>query len=200
MELSAAILTIFLLIDPIGNIPIFLSVLGKVEQSQRRKVFVREMVIGLVILMLFLVAGRHILDALHLSVAAIQLSGAVVLFLIALSLVFPREKPLFQSSKDELPLIVPLAMPMIAGPSTIAVLVLLASSEPESLGWWVVALTIAWLASFAILACAQPIANVIGKRGIAALERLVGMLLIMLSAQMFIDSLTAVKDTWMALP
>ncbi len=196
MELSAAILTIFFVIDPIGNIPIFLSVLSRVEKKQRQKVLLREMIIGFLILLSFLIAGKYILEALHLSVAALQLSGAVVLFLIALSLVFPGDRSLFKVDGQGTPLIVPLAVPLIAGPSTIAVLILMASSEPARMHIWVLALTIAWGASVAILMGAQPIASLIGKRGISALEKLVGMLLIMVSAQMFIDSIGLALKTW----
>ncbi len=196
MELSAAILTLFFVIDPIGNIPIFLSVLSKVEKRKRRWILLREMVIGFGVLMTFLLMGKYLLEALHLSVAALQLSGAAVLFIIALSLVFPKERSLFHSDEQETPLIVPLAIPMIAGPSTIAVLILLASSEPERTHIWALALSIAWLISLIILMCAQPIASLVGRRGIIAMERLVGMLLIMVSAQMLIDSIGLILNTW----
>lgn len=196
MELSAAILTLFFVIDPIGNIPIFLSVLSHVEKKKRKLILLREMIIGFLVLLTFLLVGKHLLEALHLSVAALQFSGAVVLFVIALSMVFPRERPLFHSDEQETPLVVPLAIPLIAGPSTIAVLILLSSSEPDRIHIWVFALSVAWLASLVILIGAQPIATLIGRRGITAMERLVGMLLITVSAQMLIDSIGLVFKQW----
>ena len=187
MEITSAILTLFFVMDPIGNVPVFLSVLKAVPEERRRIVLIREMGIALGILLFFLLAGRYLLEALHLSPAAIQISGAIVLILIALNMAFPQNNALIQAGDNEEPFVVPLAVPLVAGPSTVAVLMLLANSEPARLSTWIVALLVAWLASLIILLCSSPLSRILGKRGLTAMERLVGMLLVMIAVQMFID-------------
>ncbi len=188
MDIIAAALTIFLLIDPIGNIPVFLATMKSVPRSRQKKIVLRELLIALVVLMFFLLAGRFVLQLLQLSHAAIQLSGGVVLFLIAINMAFPSKNSHFRDLEDDgEPFIVPLAVPLVAGPSTIAVLILLSSKEPEKWLSWVAALLLAWLIAVAVLMAAVPISKALGKKGLLAMERLVGMLLIMLSIQMLLD-------------
>lgn len=183
--IAAAAATLFFVMDPLGNIPIFNSVLARFDTATRRRIVARELVIALFILLGFLFAGNAVMSFLGLSESALQLSGGVLLFVIALRMIFPR-----QGSDEEVveePFIVPLAMPMVAGPSAIAILLLLQASEPEKILDWTVALFAAWLASTIILALSPLMMRVLGGKGLRALERLMGMLLIMLSTQMMLN-------------
>lgn len=196
MELLTAAITVFLLLDPIGNIPIFLSVMKSIPPERYTRIVLREMLIALFVMLFFLFAGRYVLMVLQLSQAAIQLSGAVVLFLIALNMAFPSNNMAIANGNIEgEPFIVPLAIPLVAGPSTLAVLMLVTSDEPEKLFTWVAALCISWAIALAVLLTAVPISRVLGKKGMLAMERLIGMLLIMVAIQMLLDGIaSALKD------
>jgi len=180
-------ITLLLIMDPLGNIPPFMSALKKVEAERRRKVLVREILIAYVVLLTFLFAGKYILRLLSLQEETISIAGGIVLFLIALRMVFPREEP---EQRDRLrgePFIVPLAIPFIAGPSTLASLLLLQQSSPHSTLQLFLALTLAWIATAVILLSSTILYRVLKERGLIAIERLMGMLLVMLAVQMFIN-------------
>jgi len=180
-------ITLLLIMDPLGNIPPFMSALKKVEAERRRKVLVREILIAYVVLLTFLFAGKYILRLLSLQQETISIAGGIVLFLIALRMVFPREEP---EQRDRLrgePFIVPLAIPFIAGPSTLASLLLLQQSSPNSTLQLFLALTLAWIATAVILLSSTILYRVLKERGLIAIERLMGMLLVMLAVQMFIN-------------
>lgn len=180
-------ITLLLIMDPLGNIPPFMSALKKVEAERRRKVLVREILIAYVVLLTFLFAGKYILRLLSLQQETISIAGGIVLFLIALRMVFPREEP---EQRDRLrgePFIVPLAIPFIAGPSTLASLLLLQQSSPNSTLQLFLALTLAWSATAVILLSSTILFRLLKERGLIAIERLMGMLLVMLAVQMFIN-------------
>lgn len=185
--IAAAAVTLFFVMDPLGNIPIFESLLSRVEPKRRRRIVARELLIALAILMAFLLVGNSVMSFLGLSQPALRLSGGVILFVIALRMIFPR--PSVDEDLDEEPFIVPLAMPMVAGPSAIAILLLLQAREPHRLGEWMVALFAAWLAATLILTTSSLMLRWLGTKGVRALERLMGMLLIMLATQMMLDGL-----------
>ena len=180
-------ITLLLIMDPLGNIPPFMSALKKVEAERRRKVLVREILIAYLVLLTFLFAGKYILRLLSLQQETISIAGGIVLFLIALRMVFPREEP---EQRDRLrgePFIVPLAIPFIAGPSTLASLLLLQQSSPNNTLQLFLALTLAWSATAVILLSSTILYRVLKERGLIAIERLMGMLLVMLAVQMFIN-------------
>ncbi len=188
MDFLSAAVMLFLILDPLGNIPVFHLLLGGLPESQRRKVILRELVIALGILMIFLVAGQSILKFLGLQQSSLSIAGGVVLFLIALNMVFPS-KGVHSELADDEPFIVPLAVPLVAGPSAIAALLLLATSQPTRLWEWAGALGLAWLASAFILLASTKLMAWIGNRGLRAIEKLMGMLLIMIAVQMFLNGL-----------
>ena len=180
-------ITLLLIMDPLGNIPPFMSALKKVEAERRRKVLVREILIAYLVLLTFLFAGKYILRLLSLQQETISIAGGIVLFLIALRMVFPREEA---EPRDRLrgePFVVPLAIPLIAGPSTLASLLLLQQSSPNSTLQLFLALTLAWSANAVILMSSTILYRLLKERGLIAIERLMGMLLVMLAVQMFIN-------------
>lgn len=190
MNLAATALTLFLVFDPFGNMVIFHTILARVSAEKRRRVMIRELLFAFLILMGFLLAGSHILSILGVRDATLSISGGILLFLIALGMVFPAKSILHDSTTEE-PFIVPLAVPLIAGPSSIALLLLLAKKYPEQRGDSVLALTIAWGAAALVLLISPWILKLLGNKGTNALERLMGLLLILISVQMFLDGLAS---------
>lgn len=194
MDTYAAAVTLFLIMDPLGNIPVFLSVLSQVAESRRRIVLIRELLIALVLMLIFLFSGPKLLALLSLSAEAVSIAGGLVLMIIAIRMIFPlRGGPMGDDDSDAEPLIVPLATPMIAGPSILATLVLLVERQPERSTDWLVALLIAWSVSAVILISSQVLYRLLGKRGLKAIERLMGMILISISVQMLINGI----ENWM---
>ncbi len=192
MDLIGATVLLFVVMDPLGNIPIFLAVLDKVAPERRYKVLIRELILALILLLAFLFAGRYVLAFLGLSQASISVAGGIILFLIALKMIFPVPRSMrddYDDDHDE-PFLVPLAVPMIAGPSAMAILLLLATAEPGRLGIWTLAVLIAWGATAVILLAAPQLKRLLGQRGLIATERLMGMLLVAIAVQMFLEGVT----------
>lgn len=189
--LSAAVL-LFLVMDPLGNIPFFLSALKHVEPARQLRVIVRELLIALGVLIVFLFLGQHLLNMLGISEPALTLSGGVILFLIALRMIFPSAERSLREDVEGEPFIVPLAIPYVAGPSALATELLLMSREPERWPEWLAALVLAWLASSVIILCSSYLRRFLGNKGVVALERLMGMILVAVSIQMLLSGVQAV--------
>ncbi len=188
MDFWSAVLMLVIIMDPLGNIPLFHSVLSGIPEESRRRVMVRELFIALGILTTFLFLGNQILSILGLEKPAISIGGGVVLFLIAINMVFPQHGLRADTEKED-PFIVPLAIPFIAGPSAIAALILMASREPGRMGTWMAALAVAWAVTAAFLLASNRIMQMIGKRGLRAAVKLMGMLLILISIQMILNGI-----------
>ena len=188
MTFLSATLILFFIMDPLGNIPIFHSILQEVPEKKRTGIMIRELVFAYIILLFFLMAGEPMLNLLGLKQSSLSITGGIVLFLIAIGMVFPQHGIKGDIERDD-PFIVPLAMPLIAGPSAIAALLLMASREPDKISSWVGALTVSWSLSFGILLSSGLILKFVGKKGLRAMAKLMGMLLIMMSVQMFLDGL-----------
>lgn len=188
MDFLSAAMMLFLILDPLGNIPMFHALLAGLAEDQRRRVIVRELVIALVVLLVFLFAGRVILRFLGLEQSSLSIAGGIILFLIALNMVFPT-KGVHAELETGDPFIVPLAIPLVAGPSAIAALLLLVTSQPERLWEWAGALGLAWLATAIILLASTRLLATVGRRGLRAIEKLMGMLLIMIAVQMFLNGI-----------
>jgi multiple antibiotic resistance protein len=180
--MSAAIL-LFLVIDPFGNIPFFLSALKTVDPSRHTRVVVRELLVALGVLVLFLFAGPGIMRALQISEPSLTVGGGVILFLIALRMVIPSSPHLEAAPPGE-PFIVPLAIPYVAGPSALAAVLFITSREPSRRWEWLVAVVFAWAVSGLIIALASRLRHVLGDRGLLALERLMGMVLVAVAVPM----------------
>lgn len=187
MEILTAALTLLLIMDPLGNIPVFMSVLHQLDPQRRHRVLIRELLISLAVLLVFLFLGQHLLQVLNLQQEAIGIAGGIVLFLIALRMIFPPEGGILGDLPEGEPLIVPLAVPLLAGPSTMATLLLMVRSEPGRLGDWLIALTVAWAITAAILLASTFIYRLLRRRGLIAMERLTGMLLVAVAVQMLLS-------------
>ncbi|MEZ4829844.1 MAG: MarC family protein [Bacteroidia bacterium] len=183
---SAAVL-LFFLMDPLGNIPVMLAILKDIPPRRQRMIIARELVIAFGILMIFLFAGKPLLDFLHLQQEAVTISGGIVLMIIGLRMIFPRAEGVMGQTPGGEPFLVPIAIPMIAGPSVLAMLILMTQSNPGNLLHWFLAVCIAWGFAAAILMISPVLLRVLKERGLTALERLMGMLLVMMAVQMLIN-------------
>ena len=189
MTIASAALLLFLILDPLGNIPVFLGLLKPLSPARRRVVLARELLIALVVLMLFLWGGKYALELMHLRQESVSIAGGIVLFLIGLRMIFPPPEGLMGDLQGGEPFIVPMAIPLVAGPSGMAAVMLMGSNEPTRLAEWSLALMIAWGATAAILFSATVVYKWLGTSVLIALERLMGMLLVAISVQMFLDGL-----------
>jgi multiple antibiotic resistance protein len=191
MTIFSAAVLLFLVMDPLGNIPFFLSALKSVEPDRRGRVVMRELLIALGVLVLFLFLGQHLLNWLDISEPALTLSGGVILFLIALRMIFPSAEKSMREDVAGEPFIVPLAIPYVAGPSALATELLLTSRESARWPEWLLALFLAWLVSSVIILAASRLQRVLGEKGVIALERLMGMILVAVSIQMLLTGVRA---------
>ena len=187
MEILSISVTLFLIMDPFGNIPIFLSILDKVPAKRRRRVLVRELFIALAVIIGTILCGRYIMEFLGLRQESVSIAGGIILFIIALRMVFPARHVQGEPEIDGEPLLVPLAVPLIAGPSLLAVLLLFATAEPGRLEDLFFAAASAWLATFVVLLASTFLLRFLTKRGLVAVERLMGMVLVALAVQLFLD-------------
>lgn len=191
MSTLSAGMMLFLIMDPLGNVPLFLSLLKNVAPERRRFVLARELVIALVVLFAFLFGGQYLLHLLQLKEESVGIAGGIVLFLIGVRMIFPpRSGGVFGDVQGE-PFIVPMAIPGVAGPSAMAAVMLLANSNPGRRTDWSTALFLAWLATALILLSSTYLYRWLGRSVLTAMERLMGMLLVALSVQMFLDGVVA---------
>ncbi len=190
-SILSTVLLLFFILDPFGNVPVLLTLLKDVDMSRRYRIIIREVLIGLVILLFFLFLGDNFLEIFHLETSSVTIAGGVIFLIIGLKMIFPDPKgaPLF--STDEEPLIVPIALPMIAGPSALATLILLSHNYPGEEQNLLISLLIAWALSTIIFLVSPMLYRILKDKGLKALERLMGMLLLIMSVQMFIDGVRA---------
>lgn len=186
VSFTSAVVILVLVMDPVGNIPLFVSVLRQVEPSRRARVILRECLIAFAVLMLFVFFGGMILGVLGLSDAALGIAGGLILFLVALRMIFRHPEGIFGDTAAAEPFIVPLATPAIAGPAAIATVMLLVSRAPQRLLEWCLAVAIAMLVTVAVLTAAERIAKLAGERGLLAFERLMGLILTAIAVEMLL--------------
>lgn len=191
VTLSSATITLLFVMDPLGNVPLFLTVLHHANPRKRKLIILREALIALVILSIFLFFGQYILQWMQISPPALAISGGIILFLIAIRMIFPRTQDDRARQVGE-PFIVPLAVPLIAGPSTMTMVMLLANQSPDDVSHWFIALFIAWSITTVILVFADYLRKLLGERGLIAMERLMGMILTTMAVQLFINGFAKV--------
>ncbi len=195
LSLTSAIVILFLVIDPFGNIPLFVSVLRNVAPERRTWVVLREWLIALALLLGFVFAGEGVLRLFGLTDPSLNIAGGTILFLIALGMIFRPGVGAFGSHPEGEPLIVPLAVPAIAGPGTMATVIVLASRAPERALEWTVAIAVAMLASLVVLVFAERLARYVDKRALAAVERLFGLILTAFAIEMVLRGIAAFVAT-----
>ncbi|HJP12127.1 MAG TPA: MarC family protein [Gammaproteobacteria bacterium] len=189
MTVFSAIFLLFLIMDPIGNVPLFLSTLKNVPIERRRKIIIRELLIALLVLLFFMFIGKYILQLLQIAQSSLGIAGGIMLFIIAIKMIFPGRGNLFYHSDDMEPLVVPLAVPLIAGPSAIAAVILMMAQEPSRWLEWMVALVVAWLIAGIILVSSETLGRRLGVRALLAIERLMGILLMLVSVDLILDGI-----------
>jgi multiple antibiotic resistance protein len=194
MSLFSIALSLFLLMDPIGNIPLYISFLKRLSPHRQRHVIIREMLIALGIIIAFTFLGEGLMRLLHVDNDTIQIAGGIILFLICLKMIFPPDHDGTESlPHDTEPFIVPLAVPLIAGPGVLAAVMIYAKQESEYV--MVGAILFAWAASLVILLASSFLKKVLGWRGIVAMERLMGLILTLIAVQMFLSGIRGFMET-----
>jgi MarC family membrane protein len=191
LQFASAVVILLLVADPFGNIPVFVALLQNVEPARRVWVIVRECAIAFAVLIAFMLFGKDLLDLLGLSDRSLNIAGGVILFLIALRMIFREGENVFGSLPAGEPFIVPLAIPSIAGPAAIATVILLVSRAPHRMLEWTFAITVAMAASLVVLLFAERIARLLGERGLYAFERLMGLILTAVAVEMLLRGIEA---------
>lgn len=189
MSLVSAIVTLVLVMDPLGNVPLFLTALKDVPRHRVRPVIVRELLIAFGVLIVFLFAGRSLLAVMNISDDALKVGGGMILLMIAIRMIFPIDPNYSRARQKDEPFIVPLAIPYTAGPSVMAIEMLLMSQQPELWTRWLAAVCVAWAITAIVLYSSATIHGWIGDKGLTAMERLMGMILVFLAMQMLMDGL-----------
>ncbi len=193
--ITAAAVVLFFIVDPFGNIPVFNALLKAQPPRQRALTLLRESVIGLIILGLFTIGGEKVMKTLGLSASSLNIAGGTLLLVIAIQMVFPGRRQLNEEEEFEDPMIVPIAIPMIAGPSAMAVVMVQSSGSHLGLAGTLVALLMAWGLSTMIVVASPYFVDRLGTRFVRALERLMGMLLLLLAVQMLLNGIANYVDT-----
>lgn len=182
---ASATILLLLITDPLGNIPIFANALRNVPQERRIKVILREVLIAFLLLLSFMFVGDGFLRLMNLSDLSLQIAGAVVMFLIALRMIFPTSHNAPEVLHGE-PFIVPLAIPALAGPSALATVMLLVSQAPARRLEWIAALCVTMAVCAVVLVLSERIQRVAGDRVMMAFERLMGLILVAVAVEMLL--------------
>lgn len=176
-------ISMFLIMNSIGHITAFLELVDSLDTKKRQVIVVREMLIALIFMMFFYFIGDLLLKALGINDQTISLAGGLILFLIAIRMIFPRKG--LKANKNSEPFIFPIAMPMIAGPSILTTIMLYSYQKHDN-AKVIISILIAWIFSITILLFAQNIKNILGQRALIAIERLMGLLLTMMAVEMLL--------------
>lgn len=188
-DFLSAFVLLLLVLDPFGSLPIFVAVLQGVAPQRRTRVALREVAIAFAVLLAFMLAGQGFLHLMRLSERSLEVAGGVILLIIAIRMIFTGGAEVYASDTPREPLVFPLAVPLLAGPSALATVLLLASRQPERMGQWVGALTLAMMVSGTVLLAADRIRRAIGPSMISALEKLMGLVLTAVAVEMILAGL-----------
>ncbi len=180
----SAFVLLLLVLDPFGSLPIFISVFKGVTPERRTRVAIREVLIAFGVLLAFMLTGEGFLRVMHLSERSLEVAGGVILMIIAIRMIFATGGDIYASDEAKEPLIFPLAVPLLAGPSAMATVLLLASRQPERVAEWVGALTLAMLVCGAVMLLAEHIRRWIGTQMVNAIEKLMGLVLTAIATEM----------------
>jgi len=186
----SALVLLLLVLDPFGSLPIFISVMRNVAPERRTQVALRESALAFGVLLVFMLTGNAFLSLMRLSERSLEVAGGVILLIIAVRMIFASGGEIYASDgQAREPLIFPLAVPLLAGPSAMATVLLLASRQPERLFEWIGALTVAMFVSAAVLLGADRIRRWIGSSMVSAIEKLMGLVLTAIAVEMILAGL-----------
>jgi MarC family membrane protein len=181
--------SLFIILDAFGNIPLFLSLLKGIPRKRQTQIVIRELLIALFIIILFNYIGAWILDFLNLTQEIVQIAGGIILFLLSLRMLFPKEKAKQEQEYEKItePFIVPLAIPLLAGPAVLAAVILYSTQYDNIV--MISAIVISWLATLLILVLSSFLTEILKNKGLIALERLMGFIMVLIASQMFLTGL-----------
>jgi MarC family membrane protein len=182
----SALILLLLVLDPFGGLPIYIGIFRGVAPERRRAVAIRETCIAFVILLMFMVGGQAFLSVMHLSERSLEVAGGVILLIIAMRMIFSSGDKIYELDTTREPIVFPLAVPLMAGPSAMATVLLLSSRQPERLWQWVGALAVALLISLAVLLSADRLRRWLGDSLVAAMEKLMGLVLTAVAVEMLL--------------
>ena len=186
----SALVLLLLVLDPIGSLPVFIAVMRNVAPERRMRVALRESALAFAALLVFMFAGQAFLALMRLSERSLEVAGGVILLIIAMRMIFASGAEVYAADgKAREPFIFPLAVPLLAGPSAMATVLLLASRQPERLLDWIGALTVAMLFSALVLLGADRIRRWIGSSMVSAIEKLMGLVLTAIAVEMILAGL-----------
>jgi MarC family membrane protein len=185
----SAFILLLLVLDPLGSLPVFIPIMRGVPRERRRLVAAREVGIAFCVLLAFMFLGEGFLRVMHLSERSLEVAGGVILLIIAMRMIFSHEGGVYGVPEGREPLIFPLAVPLLAGPSAMATVLLLASRQPERVIEWVGALTCAMLVSGAVLMLCDRIRKLLGDSVVSAIEKLMGLVLTAIAVEMVLAGL-----------
>jgi MarC family membrane protein len=185
----SALILLLLVLDPLGSLPVFIPIMRAVQPERRRWVAVREVAIAFGVLFLFMFFGQSFLRVMHLSERSLEVAGGVILLMVAIRMIFSHEGGVYGIPDDKEPLIFPLAIPLLAGPSAMATVLLLASRQPDRLMTWVGALSCAMAVSGIVLLACDRIRRVVGDSVVSATEKLMGLVLTAIAVEMILAGL-----------
>jgi MarC family membrane protein len=185
----SALIVLLLVLDPLGSLPIFISVMKHVAPERRRMVALRETLLAYGALLVFMFAGKTVLEVMRLSERSLEVAGGVILLMVAIKMVFSQDASPYGIEEGKEPLLFPLAVPLLAGPSAMATVLLLASRQPDRVLEWVGALTCAMFASGAILMGADRLRRLLGDSVVSAFEKLMGLVLTAIAVEMILAGL-----------
>lgn len=184
--------SLFFIFNATGQIPLFLALLAKFSQKKQYQIIIREFLIALCILLLFIFCGDEILSAIGITREVISIAGGLILFLISLGMIFPKESE-HNSQLAQEPMVVPLAIPLISGPG-IMTTVMMYSHDTGKPFLVAAAAIAAWVPSLLIILAGSLIKKILGAKGLVALERLGGMILCLIGIQLFIDGVMTISQ------
>ena len=186
---ASALILLLLVLDPFGSLPVFIPIMRGVAPERRRLVALREVGIAFVVLLVFMTFGDVFLRVMRLSERSLEVAGGVILLIIAIRMIFGQGGAAYVALEAREPLIVPLAVPLLAGPSAMATVLLLASSQPDRLLEWVGALAVAMLVSGGVLLACERIRRMLGDSVVSAVEKLMGLVLTAIAVEMILAGL-----------
>ncbi|HXD07815.1 MAG TPA: MarC family protein [Burkholderiaceae bacterium] len=185
----SALILLLLVLDPLGSLPIFIAVLRNVPRERRSYVALRESIIAFGVLVAFMLGGEWFLGVMHLSERSLEVAGGVILLMVAIRMIFSTGASVYGFDPKREPFIFPLAVPLLAGPSAMATVLLLASRQPHNLMSWIAALTVAVALCAVVLLASDRIRRLVGESVVSATEKLMGLVLTAIAVEMILAGL-----------